>query len=109
MKRQIINASTELAHSNLSFDFSWQDDYDETAVADLAYEALEPYEVLGIDWVSMTDQYDGYNPEYPNVSQCDITFEHDGNYNARYIEDTLALGLDAMGMALEGLQFDSID
>lgn len=115
MKRQIINASTELERSNLSFDFSWRDDYDWSTIEDIAWEALEPYEVLGLDIISMTEQYDGYDHEYPNVSQCNVTFEHDDyDYTtAASVEDKiefkLAECLARNGMALEGLSFESID
>ena len=108
MKRYI--RSTTEYRSNLSFDFSWPgDSYNELAVERVAEDALEPFECAGSDFLSMTEQYDGYDPMYENVSQCNITFIHDGHYNAKEIENRLEDSLVNLGMCLEGLDFQSID
>lgn len=108
MKRYI--KSSESHQSNLSFDFSWRGDtYDEFAVLDVAEAALSPFECLGSQFLSMTEQYDGYDTMYENVSQCNITFEHDGYYNPDKIERSIAHNLETLGMCLERIDFQSID
>ena len=63
----------------------------------------------GSEYVSVDDQYDGYYHKYAEVSQCNITFEHAGRYDAAEIESKLAKGLAHHKMSLEALQFDSLD
>ena len=109
MKRY-VKSSTEEHQSNLSFDFSWAGNtYDKSAVEQVAEDALDPYVCAGYDFVSMSVQYNGYEHMYPNVSQCNITFIHDGNYDADAIETKLENGLEKLGMCLEGLDFQYID
>lgn len=73
----------------------------------------------------MTEQYDGYDTVYENVSQCNITFNwfdnsiYDTNsWNNTYktaqnfeklVEKRLEKGLANLGMCLEGLSFQSIE
>ena len=110
MKRYIKSNSDIQYESNLSFDFSWKGNtYDELSVEQVAEDALDPYECAGYEFISMSEQYDGYEHIYPNVSQCNITFIHDGNYDADAIETKLEDGLEKLGMCLEGMDFQSID
>lgn len=106
MKRY-IKSSNEV-QSNLSFDFSWPDDYDEMTVLDVAEAALEPYPIEGYEFISMNEQYDGYDKAYDNVSQLNVTFTHDGAYDGEAIESKLDDGLSKLGLSLEGVDFQSL-
>lgn len=109
MKRYVKSNTYDERQSNLSFDFSWSDKYSEIDIEEAVSDALSPYDYSGIDFVSMTDQYKGYNTTYPQVSQCNITFIHDGKYNPKLIERALSRNLEELGFALEGIDFHSID
>lgn len=91
-------------YSQMSFDFSYDIDYDELKVREAAEIALGRYVTLGTDFESV--DYSMY-PEYKNVSvsQCSTDFEYEGDYSREEIESRLASELSKSGVDLIAIEF----
>lgn len=91
-------------YSQMSFDFSYDVDYDENSVREAAELALGYHNTLGTDFESV--DYSMY-PEYNDVSvsQCSTDFEYEGDYDRDYIESRLASELLDRGYDLIAVEF----
>lgn len=88
----------------MSFDFSYDFDYDENDVREAAELALGQYVTLGTDFESVDySMYPEYNGVY--VSQCSTDFEYEGDYSRDEIETRLASELNKRGYTLVATEF----
>ena len=102
--------SGDIQYSQVSFDFSYDGDYDATEVQNAVETALSHLvtEVLGVGFESV--DYSGY-PEYAgvSVSQCTADFSYFGDYDIRRIEDNISAELADCGCELVGIDFRSMN
>lgn len=91
-------------YSQMSFDFSYDVDYDQNAVREAAEIALGHHIPLGTDFesvdYSMYPEYDGVS-----VSQCSTDFEYEGDYSRDTIDTRLASELSKRGYDLIATEF----
>lgn len=107
MKRVV---STETITSGFSFDFVWEDGYDQEAIENAIYTVFEDMfdcEVIGIDFHSV--DYSGY-PEYNDkfVSQCSLDFRWSDDYDDKGIADAMKEEIAPAGYDMIGYEFYSL-
>jgi hypothetical protein len=107
-----INSATdtnsELHTSTVSFDFVHDGDYDSHGIIDAVMDILRSYGTNPLGGSFEEVDYSGY-PEYANeiVSQCNVDFEWEDDYDADAIEDEI--GLSLLPYEVIGLEFRSLE
>ena len=103
-----VNTSDDVHYSQMSFDFGYDVDYDESAVREAAETALRYYDTLGTDFESVDySQYEEYNNM--STSQCNTDFSYSGDYNSDAIEDRLFSEMNKLGYEVLGVDFFDMD
>jgi len=107
-RRVTSDTHAEYEYSKMSFDFAYDGDYDETLVTQAAELALAPEDVLGFEFESV--DYSSY-PEYAgmSISQCQVDFRWEYDYDRKHIEACLHNYLAKRGYALIGIDFESMN
>lgn len=109
MKRYVKSDSAQNT-SQLSFDFQYDENYNEQEIQSLIYDVLEHtmnLEILGIDFhpVDYGDirEFDGQD-----ISQCTVDFSWINDYPGESIVNSIDEGLTSLGYTLIGYDFYSL-
>ena len=105
-----INSATNVSDVNtstVSFDFINDGDYDGNAIIDSVMDILRSYGTNPLGGSFEEVDYSGY-PEYANeiVSQCNVDFEWEDDYDANAIEDEIGIAL--LPLEVIGVQFNAV-
>ena len=102
------DTNSELHTSTVSFDFVHDGDYDSHGIIDAVMDILRSYGTNPLGGSFEEVDYSGY-PEYANeiVSQCNVDFEWEDDYDADAIEDEIGIAL--LPYEVIGLQFHSAE
>lgn len=104
----IMNSTAaDVNTSTVSFDFIHDGDYDEHGIIDAVMDILRSYGVNPLGGSFEEVDYSDY-PEYANemVSQCNVDFEWEDDYDADAIEDEIGIAL--MPLEVIGVQFNAV-
>lgn len=104
----VMNSTAADANtSTVSFDFIHDGDYDEHGIIDAVMDILRSYGTNPLGGSIEEVDYSDY-PEYANemVSQCNVDFEWEDDYDADAIEDEIGIAL--MPLEVIGVQFNAV-
>lgn len=101
------STAADVNTSTVSFDFIHDGDYDEHGIIDAVMDILRSYGTNPLGGSIEEVDYSSY-PEYANemVSQCNVDFEWEDDYDADAIEDEIGIAL--MPLEVIGVQFNAV-